>query len=576
MIADPMATADDQDASEAASEAAGENAAKTVDNRTYADVPGLSEVWDQIEGERSSGLIEGEAGYWSYLQIPEQSWVVLAYVPYRVVFGQIVAIALSATILAGLLMAGLTTLAIRYLNRRLRPVIDECQRLSLEDDEITQKLTGKDELAQLSISFFNLLEQLQLTQTQVKLEAAHASEVEAQLKQIKSRTAANQRRQQRVTQKLADILPLVADTQADLADSKILETVSAGRLQQDLAQLNETISTLATDDWLLGTLSDRKGELLPAAEMSELTQVSTRLGQTFLQVLSALNQFSQLLSAFGITYEHVLTIEQSMFAAEQDVETQTVMVKQLQQWATGHEAFCHQLAQAPDRPVDTVAEPDDEPAAGPTPDPLAEAIPKIAAFRETTEQLHEQLRSLFAAIEGIDQKSKRYQRINSAAQVLIMNASTLSISASRQQSPEAFETIVTQLQSKKNELQTLAQQLAESGTNQPQPAIKGEELSAKLLLTMDVFDQVVQALHESAASLASAQLSQPQSSPALPDAHFAEQTQQLSQQFETLRSSLQEIETLTLATAQHVGTALKETSQVREAVIELPLALPAR
>ncbi|MEL6556402.1 MAG: cache domain-containing protein, partial [Cyanobacteria bacterium J06621_11] len=240
-------------------------------DQTYQDIPGLNEIWSQIEGENSSGLIEGETGYWSYIQIPEQSWVVLAYVPYGTVFGRILAITLGATLLAGLLMAGLTTLAIRYLNKRLRPVINECQRLSTEDETVTQRLIGKDELEQLSISFFNLLEQLQLSQTQVKLEAAHASEVETQLSQIKDRTVANQRRQRQVTRKLANILPPESNASIATASSTPVY-LSTQQIQQELSQLNQVVSTLAEDDWLLETLEARNSD--PSAQnTTELTQV---------------------------------------------------------------------------------------------------------------------------------------------------------------------------------------------------------------------------------------------------------------------------------------------------------------
>ena len=130
-----------------------------IGTQTYENIPGLSDVWSQIN-RRIPGFIEGETGYWAYTQIPERDWLVMAYVPYDVVFGQVTLITIGATTVVGLLLAGVVALAIRYLNRRLRSVLDECHRLSEIDDEMMQELQSKDELEQLSLSFFYLLEQL--------------------------------------------------------------------------------------------------------------------------------------------------------------------------------------------------------------------------------------------------------------------------------------------------------------------------------------------------------------------------------------------------------------------------------
>ena len=128
--------------------------------QTYEAIPGLSEVWLQMSSD-APGFIEGETGYWAYTQIPEQDWVLLAYVPYNVVFGRVLLITLGATTVVGLLLAGMVALVIRYLNRRLQPALVECRRLSASDSTMLAKLQHKDEIGQLSASFFYLLEKYQ-------------------------------------------------------------------------------------------------------------------------------------------------------------------------------------------------------------------------------------------------------------------------------------------------------------------------------------------------------------------------------------------------------------------------------
>ncbi|MGF1513837.1 MAG: hypothetical protein ACFB5Z_09095 [Elainellaceae cyanobacterium] len=129
-------------------------------SQTYEDIPGLSEIWSQIDPE-ALGFLEGETGYWSYTQIPERDWLLVAYVPYKIVFGQVMLITLGATTVVGLLLAGMVALVIRYLNRRLKPSLTLCQRLADMDNVMMEQLQDKDEIDQLSVSFLYLLEKHQ-------------------------------------------------------------------------------------------------------------------------------------------------------------------------------------------------------------------------------------------------------------------------------------------------------------------------------------------------------------------------------------------------------------------------------
>ncbi|MEO0408380.1 MAG: methyl-accepting chemotaxis protein [Cyanobacteria bacterium P01_A01_bin.135] len=128
--------------------------------QTYQDIPGLSEIWSEV-GLEPLGFLEGETGYWSYTQIPEKDWLLVAHVPYRIVFGRVMIITLGATTVVGLLLAGMVALVIRYLNRRLKPSLTLCQRLADMDSVMMEQLQDKDEIDQLSASFFYLLEQHQ-------------------------------------------------------------------------------------------------------------------------------------------------------------------------------------------------------------------------------------------------------------------------------------------------------------------------------------------------------------------------------------------------------------------------------
>ncbi|MEL6259604.1 MAG: hypothetical protein AAFR12_00925 [Cyanobacteria bacterium J06626_6] len=547
-----------------------------IEQQTYVDIPGLAEIWPRINvsaSDQTSGLIEGESGYWSYNRIPEQSWLVLAYVPYQVVFSQILWISLGTVLSAGLLMAGITALAIRYLNRRLRPVISECQRLSITDEAMDVQLKGKDELEQLSLSFFNLLEQLKLSKTQIQLEAAHATAVETQLSQIKTRSAAQQQHQQQVTQKLVELLP------PDTAASAATQPPSPQRLQQELARLNSVVHVLAEEPWLSeaiaktpdlsASLQDASISNLSELSPSERNAIGDRLNQTFSQVLAALDQFSHLLSAFSQTQDRTLSIEAAMLAANQDITAQTNLVEQLQQSA----ARIQPLAETLQQQVSQVAEYANSALATRPDAPLSN--PAIATFQVTSQRLSEQLQAFSKAIESTHTKAKEYQNITSKAQVLIINASTLAISASRPQSPETLDEIIAQLRSKESALSALAEQLETTQSEQLQSSVDVRALATELSADIAAFDRSAQRFNTALRSMVAAQT---QAHSTNLQIHAANNqaiatNQQLVQQIATLCQILQQIKTLTHHTKEQIAASLQQTRQISQLRADVPLAL---
>ncbi|MEO1620714.1 MAG: hypothetical protein AAFU53_06725 [Cyanobacteria bacterium J06632_3] len=455
---------------------------ENIEQQTFNDIPGLAEIWSQINtqtNEKASGLIEGESGYWSYASIPEQSWIVFAYVPYRAVFGRIVFIALSAVLPAGLLMAGLTALAIRYLNQRLRPVINECQRLSTEDTDIETKLYNKDELEQLSLSFFNLLDQLKLTKTKVQLEAAHATEVKAQLNQIKAKSAAEQQQQQ--------------------------STVSQAQ-------------------------------------------------------------------------DYVLSIADVMLTAHQDVRTQTELIDQLQQHIASVEpltkALNQQIARLSNEVRHTLATIPNSFTGTPQ-----ELTADLTATKAAVLTLATQLKALSDTAQSAHHTPKSHQSIFSTAQVLLANASTLAISASRPQNPETHEEIVNQLRSKGQSLKDLAEQLKSTQLEQQQNSTRVSELAANLDADINTFistfDKAIQQLHTDSQSTTAAQ---PQLSQKSQPIHAISQqaiaaNQKLTEQISPLRQNLQQLETLTNSLSERVSFTLRQTQQVNQIQLDRPVAI---
>ena len=100
--------------------------------------------------------------------VPGQDWLLFGFVPYKAIFGRIVTIAAVTTGLMGLLLATVVFLAIRKLNQRIKPILLQGNQFASTEQALLASSTQHDELEQLSLSFFNLLNQLNLHQETIR------------------------------------------------------------------------------------------------------------------------------------------------------------------------------------------------------------------------------------------------------------------------------------------------------------------------------------------------------------------------------------------------------------------------
>lgn len=143
---------------------------------TYADVPALKAIWQQVN-RNQAGLIQAEGSYWAYQRIEGTNWLMLASVPQSVVLVPVLAIAVGGALGAGVVLALVVVLFVRRLNRRLQPILVECNQLAQADakriarlnqtgdtshSQIEQvaPLQAADELDVLSQSFHRMAAQL--------------------------------------------------------------------------------------------------------------------------------------------------------------------------------------------------------------------------------------------------------------------------------------------------------------------------------------------------------------------------------------------------------------------------------
>jgi signal transduction histidine kinase/ActR/RegA family two-component response regulator len=95
----------------------------------------------------------------------------LQSIPYDMVIKPALLLSISATLSAAIVIAFVVGIFVRYLNRRLQPILEACELTSTESNE---QISSKDEISRLSTAFFSMVErqeyllhQLQLTNTQL-------------------------------------------------------------------------------------------------------------------------------------------------------------------------------------------------------------------------------------------------------------------------------------------------------------------------------------------------------------------------------------------------------------------------
>ncbi len=140
-----------------------------TDAQTYQTIPGLAAIWSQINSD-APGLLGGKSGYWAYAKVPGQDWLLFGFVPYNAIYGRIFRIAALTTSLMVLLIGVVVYLAIRKLNQRIKPILLQGKQFAGTEGNLMAEVevAQKDELEQLSMSFFNILNQLNLHQETIR------------------------------------------------------------------------------------------------------------------------------------------------------------------------------------------------------------------------------------------------------------------------------------------------------------------------------------------------------------------------------------------------------------------------
>jgi methyl-accepting chemotaxis protein len=379
--------------------------------KTYKDVPGLAEVWAKVKQEQNPGLLGVGGNYWAYQRIPGINWMMLASLPQGVVLGPILVNTIGAAFGVAGLLGIVVSLFVRGLNRRLQPMLEECNKLAATDTETQQILQSQDELGKLSTSFFNLIHQLSTNEAQLKQEISRTQETQVQI-------------EQQATQVEADNLVLQSDVEY------LLETVSAVE-EGDLtvqAPVSDRVTGLVADTFnrLVEELANIMAQVLEAAQQvsvgaDSLEQVAGYVATNAEQQTQAVTQ------ALDLSKQ----VEHSAEAAAQQLQLSNTSLRSLSDVVNDGQRAIRNLTAGTD------------------------------VLREGTDRIVQQMKTLGEFVGLAEQFVQDQNQIATQTQVLALNASLVAARAAEQQNPKQFIVAAREFEAIADQVSKLAQQTNE-------------------------------------------------------------------------------------------------------------------
>ncbi|MEO0800724.1 MAG: hypothetical protein AAFY57_00425 [Cyanobacteria bacterium J06642_2] len=409
----------------------------------------LAAIWPKIEqavGNTPEGLvaIPGSGNYWAYQTIPSTGWIMLAAVPVRTVLQPVVLTSVGATLLAAGILAAVVLLFVRNLNRRLNPILEECNKLVAADASTRSRLANQDEIGRLSTSFFNLLSQVDANERKIREEVERTKQAQHQLQQ-----------------------------QAQQIESE------SEMLQEDVGYLLDVVSAA------------EEGDLTVKADVSE--RATGLVADTFNRLVEQLgNVMAEVNSSAQQTAGGAEELEQLAVSAAQQAQRQAKSLIEVETLMEGVTTLAGDTAQQARLTDESVQQARSAVVQGQA--EMSSLAQSTDVLRQGTDQIVKRSQTLNNFVELAAQFAKDQKRTAALTRVLALNASMLAARAKGQSDPEQFASIANEFEtvaSQVNDLATSTNQglmLLQQRTDQIQTVVSG--------LNQDVsdIDQQVQSI----------------------------------------------------------------------------------
>jgi methyl-accepting chemotaxis protein PixJ len=380
---------------------------RTLNVESYDKVPELKAIWPKLQ-QSQSGLVRANGKLWAYRRVPSTNWLMLAVVPESVITLPVLQITALGTLAAAAVLAIVVALAARQINRRLQPILDECDQLAAADAGIQEKLQREDEIGQLSVSFFNLLNELTANQKRIQEEAT-------------ARLAETQER-----------LRLATEAQKE-----------SEALQVEVGHILDVVSAVEDGDLTVeAEVSDRATGLVA----DTLNRLIEQLGQTLTQVFTAAQQVSD---GSANLEELAKTVAAN---AEQQAQAVANVLKRTEQVEASAESSVAQVnisnqsllnvqstVEAGQSSIETMNQ-------------------GIGVLQQGTDRIVQRMKTLGEFVGLADQFVQEQNQIASLTQVLALNATLVAARAAEQRDPRQFLVVAREFEAIAAQVSDLAQQ----------------------------------------------------------------------------------------------------------------------
>ncbi len=161
---------------------------KAKNLNSYTSIPEINQVWAKLQ-KGDSGLVSSGGNFWAYRRIPATGWLMIAAVPESTIIAPILFGTLFTSLAVAALLGTVVFIFVRQLNTRLKPILDECSKLSDARGDATIVTANQDEIDQLSKSFYRLIAQIATNEQRVREEVAAAVQAQERMNQAQESQA---------------------------------------------------------------------------------------------------------------------------------------------------------------------------------------------------------------------------------------------------------------------------------------------------------------------------------------------------------------------------------------------------
>ncbi|MEY3218723.1 MAG: hypothetical protein RIT27_80 [Pseudomonadota bacterium] len=143
---------------------------KAIHIANYQQIPDITAIWNIVQ-IGNKGFTHYNGNFWAYQRVANTKWLMLVSVPESMIILSAVKIMLIGVFIAGGILMFVVISFVRWLNKRLQPILDECDRLietnRLQNTNISNKTfkpvleKNMDEIEVLSHSFYHMTKQLE-------------------------------------------------------------------------------------------------------------------------------------------------------------------------------------------------------------------------------------------------------------------------------------------------------------------------------------------------------------------------------------------------------------------------------